>query len=388
MVDLENRSAEETAEEIISSLGMLNTSTATDVNTDNAATEEEAVVEHPVEWYNETLGYSYSPDHTPEHLEDIIKKIMEQELYVSCITDLKPVESDISPFGAWRVEISRTQDFSGEEVLYVNNYWANRFSETFPIREKILTEHEEIPSNSKSLLVRESTSRFSDAIWYKEIQRKEVIIAGVGGIGSYVAFLLSRMRPKRLIIYDDDKVEAANMSGQLYRTEDINQHKVDAISNMMYSYSDYSDVISLRSKYDSNSHISDIMICGFDNMEARRIFFYNWLQRVSVLSEEDRAKCLFIDGRLAAEELQILAIQGDDEYSIDKYQKDWLFSDAEADATVCSYKQTTFMANMIASIMVNIFVNFVSNQCGPILPRDVPFFTSYAADTMYLKVEI
>ena len=46
------------------------------------------------------------------------------------------------------------------------------------------------------------------------------------------------------------------------------------------------------------------------------------------------------------------------------------------------------MANMIASVIVNLFVNFVANECSPIIDRDVPFMTSYAADTMYFKVEM
>lgn len=45
--------------------------------------------------------------------------------------------------------------------------------------------HNEIPTNSGSLLIDESTSRFSSAIWYEAIQRKVVILAGVGGIGRF-----------------------------------------------------------------------------------------------------------------------------------------------------------------------------------------------------------
>lgn len=45
--------------------------------------------------------------------------------------------------------------------------------------------HNEIPTNSGSLLIDESTSRFSSAIWYEAIQRKTVILAGVGGIGRF-----------------------------------------------------------------------------------------------------------------------------------------------------------------------------------------------------------
>lgn len=45
--------------------------------------------------------------------------------------------------------------------------------------------HQEIPTNSATLLVDEATSRFSSAIWYENIQRKTVILAGVGGIGRF-----------------------------------------------------------------------------------------------------------------------------------------------------------------------------------------------------------
>jgi len=44
------------------------------------------------------------------------------------------------------------------------------------------------------------------------------------------------------------------------------------------------------------------------------------------------------------------------------------------------------MANMIGSVMVNLFVNFCANECNPLVPRDLPFFTEYNADTMYFKV--
>ena len=45
--------------------------------------------------------------------------------------------------------------------------------------------HQEIPTNSATLLVDEATSRFSSAIWYANIQKKTIILAGVGGIGRF-----------------------------------------------------------------------------------------------------------------------------------------------------------------------------------------------------------
>ena len=245
--------------------------------------------------------------------------------------------------------------------------------------------HQEIPTNSATLLVDEATSRFSSAIWYENIQKKTVILAGVGGIGSFVGFLLARMKPASMFIYDNDAVEAVNMSGQLYGQSDLGRTKVSALAEMIRNYANYGSVFAISERFTEESEASDIMICGFDNMVARKLFFNKWLNHVQSKPEEERKNCLFIDGRLAAEMFQILCIRGDDEYNIKRYNNEFLFSDAEADETICSYKQTTFCANMIASYMVNLFVNFCANEVGAY--RDLPFLTTYNAETMYLKTE-
>lgn len=245
-----------------------------------------------------------------------------------------------------------------------------------------------IPPNSGSLLVDEATSRFSGAIWYSAIQSKTITLAGVGGIGSYVGFLLARLKPAGLYLYDPDIVEQANMSGQLYGSNDLGQAKVSSLHRMLQVYANYYNSVAYQERFTAESEATDIMICGFDNMEARKLFFDKWFEHVGNKPEGERSKCLFIDGRLAAEEFQVFAIQGNDIRAIREYRSKWLFSDAVADETICSYKQTTFMANMIASVMVNLFVNFVANECNPIIDRDVPFMTQYSADTMYFKVEM
>lgn len=278
-----------------------------------------------------------------------------------------------------------------EEILGTSetseNYSSLSAEEMAMLEQAVEEVHQEIPTNSGSLLVDEYTSRFSSAIWYENIQSKTIILAGVGGIGSYVAFLLARMKPASMFIYDNDIVEAANMSGQLYGNSDLGRPKVSAISEMIRTYADYSSVFAIPERFTEESEASDIMICGFDNMAARRTFFTKWLRYVNSRPENERGKCLFIDGRLAAEEFQVLCIKGDDQFNIDRYGADFLFTDAEADETICSYKQTTFCANMIASYMVNLFVNFCANQCNPLIDRDLPFLTTYNAETIYLKTE-
>lgn len=246
-----------------------------------------------------------------------------------------------------------------------------------------------IPVNSNTLLVDESTSRFSSAEWYDKVREQRIVLAGLGGIGSYVAFLLSRLKPAAIYMYDPDIVETVNMSGQLYSSNNIGNFKINAIYNMMQLYSGFYNGVARARRYDSASVRKNIMICGFDNMEARKVFYESWLSRVREYDQRDldASHLLFIDGRLAAEEFQVFAITGDNKEAMKKYKEEWLFADEEAEETLCSYKQTTFMANMIGSVMVNIFVNHVANQCDPIFPRDVPFMTSYDASTMYFKVE-
>ena len=244
-----------------------------------------------------------------------------------------------------------------------------------------------IPRNSDSLQVKEDSSRFSSAIWYEAIQQKVITLAGVGGIGSYVAYLLARMHPKSLFLYDDDLVEYANMSGQLYSKLDVGMTKVDAIAQMVSNYANYDSAFAVSQRFTESTEPSDIMICGFDNMAAIKLFFEKWLGLVKTRSAEDKKKCLFIDGRLAAEELQVLCITGDNEWAINTYREKYLFTDEQADATVCAYKQTTYMANLIGSLIVNLFVNFVANEVSGWEERDVPFFTSYDGLTMFLKCE-
>jgi molybdopterin/thiamine biosynthesis adenylyltransferase len=244
----------------------------------------------------------------------------------------------------------------------------------------------QLNTNSTTEVI-QTTSRFSSAIWFDKIQEQDVILAGVGGIGSYVAFLLSRMKPKSITIYDPDVVETVNMAGQLYGTNDVGLTKVRAVSNMMRNYSIYYSTYAHDSRFTANSTPGNIMICGFDNMEARKTFFNSWLSYVGDRSTEDKAKCLFIDGRLNAEEFQVLCITGDNEYAINNYKDNWLFDDSAVEEAVCSYKQTSYMANMIGSVMTNLFVNFCANMCDPVMPRDVPFLTRYDGTTMFFKTE-
>lgn len=242
-----------------------------------------------------------------------------------------------------------------------------------------------IPPNSPSLLINDAVSRFSGTEWFNEIQKTRVIVAGCGGIGSNLAFQIARMNPATLFLYDDDVVEQANMSGQLFSSSDVGKAKVDAVSDMIKEYTITRNIFAIRDKFTDNSEAGDIMLCGFDSMKARDTFFKSWCTHILEKPVEERRKCVFIDGRLSIDTLQVFCITGDNAWAIKEYRDKYLFSDNDADETVCSMKQTTYLACMIGSLMTNLFTNWVANTLNPVIPYDLPFFTEYDAQNMIFK---
>lgn len=244
-----------------------------------------------------------------------------------------------------------------------------------------------LPLNSPTLLIDDSTSRFSGAEWYGKIRQSKVIIGGMGGISSHLAFNIARMSPALIVMYDDDVVETANMSGQLYGWNDIGKAKVNAIEGTLRNYTSAVNIYAVKEKFTRNSDAGDIMMCGFDNMFARETFFHSWRRHLEGKTEEEKRECLFLDGRLSMSCMQILCIEGNDDYNIDRYEREFLFSDAEADENVCSMKQTTYLASMIGAMMTNLFTNHTANCLNPIIPYTLPFFTEYDAQYMIFKIE-
>ena len=241
-----------------------------------------------------------------------------------------------------------------------------------------------LPENSKTLEVQTSTSRFSSASWFNEVRNIKVSIAGLGGIGSWTALLIARLSPNNMLVYDNDSIESANLSGQLYDKSSVGELKANCTYINILKYSDCYNIGIYNCRFDKHIPvINPILICGFDNMKSRREAFQAWLNQLSTINAKEDS--LFIDGRLSAETFQIYCIRGNDEYGKNKYMNECLFDDKDADSEICSYKQTSFCASMIASYITNLVVNFCDIKADNYRP--LPFYVEYDARTMLLKCE-
>lgn len=212
--------------------------------------------------------------------------------------------------------------------------------------------------------------RFKDADWFPQ-NNQSVFVGGGGGIGSWLCFFLSKIG-YHIYLYDFDTVEEHNLGGQLFQEDAIGKYKVDAIESVLKQFgsgqiSTFKEAIEFGK---TPSH--PICFSAFDNMAARRELFNIW--KIS-LRYSFPFKPIFIDGRLEMEQLQIFCVT---EETADRYERDYLFSDAEGNEVPCTMKQSSHTAAMIGSFMSAFFTNHMANEYTQTDFREVPFFFEYS----------
>jgi hypothetical protein len=242
-------------------------------------------------------------------------------------------------------------------------------------------------------------ARFKDAPWYKGY---DVVVGGLGGIGSWTSFLLGRSG-HNLYLYDFDTIDASNMGGQLYSRQNIGQKKNSSmrtiITNMCEEVS-----VDIFDRFTSDSVASRIMFSCFDNMAARKVFFDRWLETCkecektreewkiaypSDLEEEYlpsylKGPMMFIDGRLEAETAIIYCIKNEEEAK--KWQQEWFPDEKVADAP-CTFRATSHNAAIIAGLMVGHMNNVIANYIQRENIRVTPWKTNYELPTMTFNSE-
>jgi molybdopterin/thiamine biosynthesis adenylyltransferase len=217
-----------------------------------------------------------------------------------------------------------------------------------------------------------SSVRFSDADWFHP--GIPVIIGGAGGIGSWLTFFLARQETK-IYLHDFDEVDETNLGGQLYGTNYIGTEKVEAMMSIADKFCN-NDEVSNMGKFTEDSFASPIMFSSFDNMDARKLMFKKW--------KEQPNREIFIDGRMLCESGMIFAVRPGQEK---RYEKE-LFEDSDIEDQACSMKATSHCGAFIASQMVAIFNNYVTNVKRKTYFREVPFQVDFGLDLLMYDVKV
>lgn len=220
-----------------------------------------------------------------------------------------------------------------------------------------------------------NTDRFKDLSWAKVAPEKNIMLGGLGGIGSWTALLLSRAGFK-IHGFDFDTVEEHNLGGQLFTDKGIHLSKVDALKLLLdelapgNQFSGYNMKLNFGTGL-SNPVVFPYVIAGFDNMKARKGMFVNWHGKVTNEKSWKDTKPFFIDGRMRAEGFQIYYVRDNDE-DFKKYGAT-LFDDKDVPDEICTIKATSHVGAMIAALITAAITNHFADQDND--PRITPFKT-------------
>lgn len=220
--------------------------------------------------------------------------------------------------------------------------------------------------------------RFKDASWFKTDAMPFVSVFGVGSLGSYVAFFLSRMDCKVQVV-DSDKLEPVNSSAQFYPYSYCIAEKPKVIALAEFLKDFVQDDVNIYPMQDrvTNEYVlnSSIVFSCFDNMEARKILFNKWA------SLDNRE--IFIDLRANMEEFSVFVVtKGNEQRYLDDFYDDSAIPDLP-----CSLKSTSHCSAMCASIAIGLFTNYLSNKSTGESIRELPYSTKISIPISFYDVQ-
>lgn len=112
------------------------------------------------------------------------------------------------------------------------------------------------------------------AAYQEKLDAGHVAIAGLGGLGSNVAFALARLGVGHLHLIDFDRVDLTNLNRQQYLLRHVGMYKTDALKEQLLQINPYLDITTDCVKVTSENlktlfADADIICEAFDNAETK-----------------------------------------------------------------------------------------------------------------------
>ena len=128
---------------------------------------------------------------------------------------------------------------------------------------------------SKEEIERELVNRCGSTAVNK-LQQARVTVVGLGGLGSNIAILLTRMGIGHLHLIDFDRVDVSNLHRQQYFVEQVGLFKTEALANTLRKINPYIDLELSCVKVDERNLVAllkdETIICeALDNAETKAL---------------------------------------------------------------------------------------------------------------------
>jgi len=192
----------------------------------------------------------------------------------------------------------------------------------------------------------ERYSRQKDIVPADRLAECKVTVIGIGAIGRQAALQLAAVGISWLQLIDFDTVEESNIASQGYFEQDLNRLKVDAAADLCRNINSSLEIQKVPERFRRSINIGDVVFCCVDSVDIRRLIWE---------AVRDKSR-IFIDGRMAAESLRVLAAF---DSKSRRYYPGTLFSTEEAYAGPCTAKTTIYCANIAAGLMIIQFTKYL-----------------------------
>lgn len=203
---------------------------------------------------------------------------------------------------------------------------------------------------SQSLIERDLRQR--ELVPPERLAAVDAVVVGVGAIGRQVAWQLAAIGIRQLTLIDHDTVDVVNLAPQGYAPTDLGRPKVEATADACRYLNPEVQIQTMPERFrrsmsfTSDAYRSTVLFCCVDSIVTRRLIWE------SVRSQA----ALFIDGRMSAEVIRVLAVS--DCYRDTAYQST-LFTAEQAHVGRCTARSTLYTASIAAGLMLSQFTRWL-----------------------------
>lgn len=201
--------------------------------------------------------------------------------------------------------------------------------------------------------------RQRDLIPPARLARCHAVVVGVGSVGRQVALQLAATGIPAMTLYDPDTVGVENLAVQGFWESDLGVRKVDAVASVCHQQCPRLELHTRPERFRKSS-VRDwsgdrdrVVFSCVDSIAARKL----------VWDSVRTTARFFVDGRMAAEVIRVLA---SDRPVADTHYPTTLFAAGEAYAGSCTAKGTIYAASVAAGLMVGQFARWLRGL--PVVP--------------------
>jgi molybdopterin/thiamine biosynthesis adenylyltransferase len=184
-----------------------------------------------------------------------------------------------------------------------------------------------------------------DVLDQPRLARTPITVIGAGAVGSFTTLALAKCGAERILVYDDDVIEAHNLPNQWYRLRDVGRKKVEALRELVLDMTGV--LIEVVPERFTGQGATEITLCCVDSMDIR----------IELWRQLHPRPALYIDARMGAEVGKVHCVG-----PFSSWYEDTLYPSSEAHRAACTAKATMYCASGLAAFITSQVANYASDR--------------------------